>query len=83
MLVLPILIIFSPIIFIGLLMNEKKGGRISSKEGMVKFHSFRQFVFLPSRNIAFIIIRWVKKSDFVEKSVFSSFRDISPFALIS
>jgi len=59
------------------------GNIIKSREYIVKLHSFRQFVFLPSRNIAFIIIRWVKKSDFVEKSVFSSFRDISPFALIS
>ena len=62
---------------------KKREGRYHQRRGMVKFHSFRQFVFLPSRNIAFIIIRRVKKSDFVEKSVFSSFRDISPFALIS
>jgi len=34
-----ILIIFFPIIFIGLLINEKKGGKISSKErnGQVSF----------------------------------------------
>jgi len=44
--------------------------KILSKQVIAKLHSFRQFVFLPSRNIAFIIIRRVTKSDFLKNQFF-------------
>ena len=49
------------------------GNIIKSREYIVKLHSFRQFVFLPSRNIAFIIIWKVKNLEINDDVTIYSF----------